>query len=126
MEVTRSVLQDVDASHIPTRVVFNKSDRVDAEVQRELLAEFPDALAVSAHAPTDAERLRTALVAFFEADYAEGILEIPFSRGQMIGEIHAQARVLSQSYTGDGSVLNVRARANLLREWRQRLADGEA
>jgi hypothetical protein len=62
------------------------------------------------------------LVAFFEADYAEEILEIPFSRGQMIGEIHEKARVLSQSYTADGSVLNVRARASLLEGWRQRLA----
>lgn len=126
MQVTRSVLQDVDASNIPNRLVFNKIDRVDAAVQQELLAEFPEALAVSAHAPADAERLRATLVAFFEADYAEGVLEIPFSRGQMIGEIHSQARVLSQSYTADGSVLNVRARASLLRDWRQRLAEGGA
>ncbi len=126
LEVTRSVLQEVDASSIPARLVFNKIDRVSAEVQQELLAEFPESIAVSAHSPADAARLRAALVAFFEADYAEGVLEIPFSRGQMIGEIHSQARVLSQSYTADGSVLNVRARASLLRDWRQRLAEDSA
>jgi GTP-binding protein HflX len=122
VEVTRSVLAEVDAANIPTLVVFNKIDKVSDEVRRELLAEFPQALAVSAHLPADAERLRAALVAFFEADYVEEVLEIPFSRGQMIGEIHAQARVLSQSYTADGSVLNVRARAKLLADWKQRLA----
>ncbi len=121
MQVTRSVLAEVDASNIPTLVVFNKMDRVGSEVPEQLLAEFPEALAVSAHSPADAERLRAALIAFFEADYAEAVLEIPFSRGQMIGEIHAQGRVLSQSYTADGSVLNVRARASLLKDWQHRL-----
>ena len=122
MEVTRTVLGEVDAAHIPNLVVFNKLDRIDDATREALLAEFPQAIAVSAHAAPDAERLRARLVAFFEADYAEEILEIPFARGQMIGEIHAQARVLSQSYTADGSVLNVRARASLLKDWRQRLA----
>jgi GTP-binding protein HflX len=122
MEVTRTVLGEVDAANIPTLVALNKVDRIDDTTREALLQEFPQAIAVSAHAPADAERLRARLVAFFEADYAEEILEIPFSRGQMIGEIHAQARVLSQSYTADGSVLNVRARASLLQDWRQRLA----
>jgi GTP-binding protein HflX len=126
MQVTRAVLAEVDAANIPSLIVFNKIDRVEASVRDELLAEFPQALAVSAHAPADAERLRAALVAFFEADYAEAVLEIPFSRGQLIGEIHAQARVLSQSYTADGSVLNVRARAKLLQDWQLRLARGGA
>jgi GTPase len=124
MQVTRTVLAEVEASHIPTLVAFNKIDKVEAAVQAELLAEFPEALFVSAHAPADAQRVRAALVAFFEADYAEAVLEIPFSRGQLIGEIHEKARVLSQSYTADGSVLNVRARAKLLEDWRQRLAQG--
>ncbi|MEO8179118.1 MAG: GTPase HflX [Deltaproteobacteria bacterium] len=126
MQVTRTVLGEVDASHIPTLVAFNKIDKVEAALQAELLAEFPEALAVSAHAPADAERVRAALVAFFEAGYVEAVLEIPFSRGQLIGEIHEKARVLSQSYTADGSVLNVRARATLLEDWRQRLAQGGA
>jgi GTP-binding protein HflX len=126
MQVTRTVLGEVDASHIPTLVAFNKIDKVEAALQAELLAEFPGALAVSAHAPADAERVRAALVAFFEADYVEAVLEIPFSRGQLIGEIHEKARVLSQSYTADGSVLNVRVRAALLEDWRQRLAQGGA
>jgi GTP-binding protein HflX len=124
MQVTRTVLGEVDASNIPTLIAFNKIDKVEAAVQAELLAEFPDALTVSAHDPADAQRVRAALVAFFEADYTEAVLEIPFARGQLIGEIHAQARVLSQSYTADGSVLNVRARAKLVEGWRQRLAEG--
>jgi GTP-binding protein HflX len=126
MAVTREVLSEVEASHIPSRVVFNKIDRVDAETAQQLLAEVPDSLAISAHSGADVLRLRAALVAFFEADYAEAVLEIPFALGQLLGEIHSQGRVLSQSYTADGSVLNVRAHAHLLEDWRQRLAQGRA
>jgi GTPase len=126
MQVTTTVLAEVDAGNIPTLVAFNKIDRVTPEAREELLAEVPGALAISAHAPADVLRLRAALVAFFEAGYAEAVLEIPFSRGELIGEIHAQARVLSQSYTADGSVLNVRAHADLLEGWRLRLAQERA
>src|SRR5690606_38914368 len=93
--VTRSVLEEVDAANIPSLVVFNKIDKVDAAARAELLAEHADALCVSAHAPDDAVRTRKALEAFFEADYEEATLEIPFAQGHLLGEIHARARVLS-------------------------------
>ena len=86
-----------------------------------LLEEHPGGLCVSAHSPQDAARVRAALEAFFEAGYAEATIEIPFALGNMIGEIHSQARVLSQSYTADGSVLLVRARAELIDGWRAKL-----
>jgi GTP-binding protein HflX len=124
--VTRQVLEDVDAASIPSLIVFNKIDRVDADARGVLLQEHPNALCVSAHAPDDVVRIRTALEAFFEADYAEATLEVPFAQGHLIGEIHAQARVLSQSYTADGSVLNVRAQADLLEGWRDKLANRRA
>jgi GTP-binding protein HflX len=123
IEVTRAVLDEVEASHIPSIIVFNKIDRVDAESRGPLLEEYPDALYVSAHAPDDVERVRAKMVSFFEAGYTEGVLEVPFAQGHLIGEIHAQARVLSQSYTADGSVLNVRAQADLLEGWRQKLGN---
>jgi GTPase len=124
--VTREVLEEVDASRIPSLIVFNKIDRVDAETRASLVADYPNALCVSAHAPDDALVIRKALEAFFEADYAEATLEVPFAQGQLIGEIHARARVLSQSYTADGSVLSVRAQADLLEGWRDKLANRRA
>ncbi len=126
LQVTREVLDEVDASNIPSLIAFNKIDRVDPDSRNVLLEEHPGALLLSAHSPEDVARVRAALVAFFEADYAEGVLEIPFAQGHLIGEIHAQARVLSQSYTADGSVLNVRAQAELLEGWRDRLANRRA
>jgi GTPase len=124
--VTRQVLEEVDAANIPSLIVFNKLDKVDAAARESLVAEYPAALCVSAHDAEDSKRIRTALEAFFEADYAEGTLEVPFALGSLIGEIHAHARVLSQSYTADGSVLNVRAQADLLASWRDKLANHRA
>jgi GTPase len=128
--VTRQVLEEVEAAHIPSRIIFNKMDKLDqvalAATRSGLLEEFPDALCVSAHDPEDAKRIRIALEAFFEAGYAEGTLEVPFALGSLIGEIHSRARVLSQSYTADGSVLNVRAQADLLEGWRDKLANHRA
>jgi GTPase len=121
--VTRSVLEEVDAANIPSLVVFNKMDKIAPGSEAQLLAEHPSALCVSAHAVDDALRIRKALEAFFEADYEEATLEVPFAQGHLIGEIHASARVLSQSYTADGSVLNVRAQADLLQGWRAQLAN---
>jgi GTP-binding protein HflX len=121
--VTRSVLEEVDAANIPSLVVFNKMDKVAPGSEAQLLEEHPTALCVSAHAADDALRIRKALEAFFEADYEEATLEVPFAQGHLIGEIHARARVLSQSYTADGSVLNVRAQADLLEGWRDQLAN---
>jgi GTPase len=121
--VTRSVLEEVDAANIPSLVVFNKMDKVPPGSEAQLLAEHPSALCVSAHSADDALRIRKALEAFFEAGYEEATLEVPFAQGHLIGEIHARARVLSQSYTADGSVLNVRAQADLLEGWRDQLAN---
>src|SRR4051812_48638684 len=82
--VTRQVLEEVEAAHIPSRIVFNKMDQVvDPTTRSSLLEEFPDALCVSAHDPEDAKRIRTALEAFFEAGYAEGTLEVPFALGSL-------------------------------------------
>jgi len=121
--VTRAVLEEVDAANIPSLVVFNKMDKTAPGSEAELLAEHPSGLCVSAHAADDALRIRKALEAFFEAGYQEATLEIPFAQGHLIGEIHTHARVLSQSYTADGSVLNVRAKADLLDGWRDQLAN---
>src|SRR5688572_16049595 len=75
--VTREVLEEVEAGSIPSLVAFNKIDKVDDQARAALLAEHPGALFVSAHYAEEVARLRKALEAFFEADYAEATLEIP-------------------------------------------------
>ena len=66
LQVTREVLGEIGADAVPSRVVLNKIDRVDAFRRLSLAREYPDALQLSAHDPADVARLRDHIVEFFE------------------------------------------------------------
>jgi GTP-binding protein HflX len=109
-DVTRAVLDEIGAVDVPSRLVLNKIDRVDAEGRAALAEEYPTAIQLSAHDSADVARMHDLLVAFFERDFAEVELFVPWSRGSVIGEIHASARVLEESYEDDGVRFRVRGR----------------
>ena len=109
-DVTRAVLDEIGAVDVPSRLVLNKIDRVDAEGRAALAEEFPTAIQLSAHDSADVTRMHDLLVAFFERDFAEVELFVPWSRGSVIGEIHASTRVLEESYVDDGVRYRVRGR----------------
>lgn len=94
---------------LTSRVVFNKCDRLDPDARAALAAEHPEAWCVSAHDPADVERLRGLLVEHFRALMPRATLTVPYSRGHLLGEIHAAARVLDERYDGDGVVLDIEA-----------------
>ena len=56
LEVSRSVLREIGADAVPSRLVLNKMDRVDAAGRAALLEKHPDAILLSAHAPERCER----------------------------------------------------------------------
>ena len=77
LEVSRSVLREIGAEGIPSRLVLNKIDRI-AEADRDALrAKHPDAILVSAKSPPDVAMLRETLIAFFEAAMLDGELVLP-------------------------------------------------
>ncbi len=51
LEVSRSVLREIGADAVPSRLVLNKMDRVDAAGRAALMEKHPDAILLSAHAP---------------------------------------------------------------------------
>jgi GTP-binding protein HflX len=109
-DVTRAVLDEIGATDVPARLVLNKVDRIDAEARAELEAEYPDAVQLSAHDPADVARMHGLLVAFFERGFEELELFVPWSRGAVVGEVHALARVLEETYEDEGVRFRVRAR----------------
>lgn len=125
LRVTQSVLSEVGGSDIPTRVVFNKIDRLDASELARLRAGNPEARFVSALSDVEVSSLAESLVRSIEAQYQESTLEVPFSAGQLLGDVHARGRVLSQEYTGDGTVVRVRARCRLIEGWKRELQSHE-
>lgn len=109
-EVTREVLSEIGADEVPSRLVLNKIDRVDADGREALRVEYPDAIMLSAHDPADVARMRDIIVAWFERGMSDAELFVPWAKGGLIGEIHGSVRVLSEVHEADGTRFTVRGR----------------
>jgi GTP-binding protein HflX len=122
LAVSRSVLHEIGADAVPSRLVLNKLDRVDAAGRVALMAKHPDAILLSAHAPADVSALRDTIIAFFEAAMVEDVLVLPYAKQGLIGEVYESARVLSEEYDEAGRVLKVRGLPGAITRLRRSLA----
>lgn len=122
LRVTRETLEAIGASEVPSRVLLNKIDRVDAETRAALARELPEALQLNAYEPEDIRRLRELLVDFFDEGMASEVLVVPFSEGRLLSEIRAHARIIDERYTHEGAVLQVRALPEVLGRWKRGLS----
>ena len=108
LEVSRSVLHEIGADVVPSRLVLNKMDKVDEARRAELLEKHPDAIPLSAHRPDDVSALRESLIAFFETKMVDDVLVLPYSKQGLIGEIYESTRVLSEDHDETGRILKIR------------------
>ena len=109
LDVTRTVLSEIGAQAVPSRLLLNKVDRLDEGEIAALEAEHPDAIFLSAKRPADVAALRETIVAFFEASMVEGEICVPYGKQKLVGEVYEIARVLSEEYDEAGARLKVRA-----------------
>jgi len=113
MEVVQSTLEEIDASDLPTLVVFNKVDALDdAHLLRALKRDYPDASFVSALRGMGLETLKDDLLGLIERDFVERVSYVPVTEPKAISSIHRLADVISEDYvyaqsmpapSGDGS-----------------------
>jgi len=122
LEVSRSVLREIGADAVPSRLVLNKMDRVDAAGRATLLEKHPDAIMLSAHAPENVSALRDTIIAFFEASMVEDVLVLPYAKQGLIGEVYESARVLSEDYNETGRVLKLRGLPGAITRLKRSLA----
>ncbi len=122
LEVSRSVLSEIGADAVPSRLVLNKLDRVDAEGRVTLAEKHPDAILLSAHASDDVSNLRDSIIAFFEEAMVEDVMILPYAKQGLIGEVYDSTRVLSEEYNDIGRVLTVRGLPGALARLRRLLA----
>jgi GTP-binding protein HflX len=121
-EVSRSVLKEIGADVIPSRLVLNKIDRVPEADRAALRAKHPDAIVISAKSPQDVATLRETIIAFFEAAMVEDELVLPYAKQSLLGEIYDNARVLSEEYDANGRILKVRGLPGAIAHLRSALA----
>ena len=113
-EVTRQALTEIGAADHPRLLILNKIDLVNDERRAALALEFPDAVQMSAHSPTDVEHLHHLIQSFFERDMEEEEFVIPYDQQAKVYMLHEQCRVLEERYEEDGAHIRVRAPAALL------------
>jgi len=113
LEVTRTVLREIGADAVPSLLLLNKADRLEAGAAESLLRRHaaPDgaaAMLVSAHETKDVARVREAIVAFFEGKMVEETLLVPYAKQGLLGDVYESARVVSETYDESGTLLTVR------------------
>ncbi len=115
LEITRTVIGEIEASDIPSLIILNKSDCLDIAQVHLLKREFPDALQISTRNPDDVERVKQAIREFFEKDMEEIELLIPYDDHKgLIGEIRRNASVLKENFEDNGVRMVIRTTAEAL------------
>ena len=113
IEVTETVLGEIDAGKVPRLLIFNKIDQVgDAAAQRErtmaLRAQYAKCLVMSAVNTADIAKLHKAIRAFFQKRLVKGELFLPWSAQQLRGELFATCEVLDERAEAEGAFFSVR------------------
>jgi GTP-binding protein HflX len=123
IEVTREVLASIGVPSSPRIVLLNKVDRLDAAARERLARDWPDALRLSVRDPADVARLRERITAFFERDFEEAVLVVPYARQRVVAEAHALGRVVEETHDASGTRLRVRATPAALARLRAALGE---
>ena len=127
LRVTRRVLAEIGADSVPSQLVLNKIDKLDAldgggaDAIEALRAEFPDAILMCAHKPEDVAALRIHIIEKFEAALDPVELFVPYSKSGVIGDIRGHTRVLSESHDELGTHFTVKAPPEAIDRVRARL-----
>ena len=122
LQVTQEVLKDIGTDDIAQRIILNKCDCLGIRERADLGLEFPDAVQMSTRVPGDVAHMHSQIEAFFERNWQEAELLIPYDMQSILGEAHAQTRVLSETYEPEGARLHVRGTPEALARLRERLA----
>ena len=108
LEVSRTVLREIGADIVPSRLLLNKIDRVDGPDLAILRAKHPDAIFLSSQSEGDVAALHDTIVAFFEAEMVEDELLLPYAKQGLLSTIYENARVIAEDFDEQGRVLKIR------------------
>jgi GTP-binding protein HflX len=108
LEVSRTVLREIGADAVPSRLLLNKIDRVSEAERAALREKHPDAILLSAKSSEDVAVLREIIIAFFETAMVEDRLVLPYAKQGMLSDVYENTRVLGEDYDATGRIITVR------------------
>jgi GTP-binding protein HflX len=118
MRAVNEVLDELEASHIPTIYVLNKADLLEEEERYELSKMFARGVFTSAVSGEGLEELREAMSASLETTCPAKLL-VPRDRGDIVSQIYRQGQVFSIDSDEEGYHMEV----DIPRSLYQRLGD---
>src|SRR5246127_3037215 len=122
IQVTREVLDSIDAGSLPSLLILNKIDAVNQARESLLKRGFPDAIPMSALNPKDVEALHERLVRFFVDSMTQVDLVVSYGKEGVLAEIRKDVHVLKESYDEKGVCLTIKASPGTLTALKRRLA----
>lgn len=125
VRAVHEVLEEIGASEIPSVLVLNKADLLDAEELRTLVAEHPEAELVSALDGVGMEALRLRIALEASARDVTLTLLIPFAKGGLMRDVHERCQVIAERYVQEGLLTTVHAPERMAHALEAYVVEGE-
>ncbi len=103
LTVTQTVLKEIGGEKIPGLLILNKIDKLTTGALESLRCEFPHGIFVCAHNPEDVALLRKKILHHFHENMVETTRMIPYSKGQILGQLRTRADIIHESYDETGT-----------------------
>lgn len=105
IRAVRQVISEIGGSEIPEIIAINKADVAEPEVIMALLRQEPSAFAFSAKTGFGVDNLLRAIENSLPHPNIEIDTVIPYTRGDLVNEIHEKGEVLEEEYRPEGTYL---------------------
>lgn len=110
-----STLRDIGATQIPVLVALNKIDRLDEPGEiSELVAEFPNSLAISAKTGQGTGGLLRRIEYVLEASLISIRVLVPYQQGDLVSLLHQQGHVKWEEHGPEGTLIEGQIPARLM------------
>ncbi|SOD74125.1 GTP-binding protein HflX [Jatrophihabitans sp. GAS493] len=113
IRAVHEVLADIDATSVAEQIIFNKTDLADPAVLLQLRRLVPDALFVSARTGRGLDAVRALIEERLPRPDVQVSVLLPYTRGDLVARIHADAQMDSESHTEHGTAISARVSQEL-------------
>jgi GTPase len=109
LDEVRAVLADIGADELPTMLVVNKIDAIDALTRRRLRNRLPDAVLISARTGENLDELKRRVADFFSSRYVDVRLLVPHAEGRELSALYSTgAPITAREDAAEGVLVTAR------------------
>lgn len=113
LRAVHQVIDEIGGAAIPELIVINKVDISDPHRVVELVRQLPRSIAISAHTGFGIPELRAAIEMALPHPDIEVQAVIPYTRGDLLHEIHERGEIFTEEHREDGTHVRARVDAQL-------------